>query len=72
MGFNKKEFYALASEIVEKNNIMNFLSIVTMNISLSPNCLMLLYKQDKGTRTVCGKKAWEGFGRAVKEDAETR
>jgi hypothetical protein len=32
---------------------------------------MLLYKQDKGTRTVCGKKAWEGFGRAVKEDAET-
>lgn len=69
MQINKKKFYNLAKDIVDKNNIIYFLNIVSLNISLDPNNLMLLYKQDKNMTTVCGKKAWEGFGRQVQEGA---
>jgi hypothetical protein len=69
MQINKKKFYGLAKDIVDKNNIIYFLNIVSLNISLDTNNLMLLYKQDKNMTTVCGKKAWESFGRQVQDGA---
>lgn len=69
MAINKEEFYIIAEEIANKNNIMNYLEIVAMNISLSPYNLMLLYSQDRNMTTVCGEKAWSGFGRTVSDRA---
>lgn len=69
MQINRNKFYELAKDIVDKNNIIYFLNIVSLNISLDPHNLMLLYKQDKNMTTVCGKKAWEGFGRQVQDGA---
>lgn len=69
MQANRSKFHNLAKEIVDKNNIIFFLDIVSLNISLDTNNLMLLFKQDKTMTTVCGKKAWEGFGRQVQEGA---
>jgi hypothetical protein len=72
MAINQTEFYDLAKEISDKNNIMNYLEIVAMNISLSPYNLILLYSQDKNMTTVCGEKAWAGFGRTVSDKAIVR
>lgn len=72
MAINQTEFYDLAKEISDKNNIMNYLEITAMNITLAPHNLMLLYSQDRNMTTVCGEKAWAGFGRKVSDKATVR
>ena len=71
MQINQEKFYELAEEITSVHNIMSYLSIVAMNISLDPHNIMVLYKQDKNMKTVCGASAWEKFGRTIKPNAPT-
>ena len=70
MRVRKEKFQRIAAEIINKNNIISFLDIVSLNITLAPYNILLLYDQDKRMTTVCGEGAWKLFKRDVSEDAK--
>ena len=64
-----KELKSNVHTIIQKENILTFLDIVTANPSLSYLNHLLLFAQGKRVEVVCGRGAWEAMGRTIKEDA---
>ena len=64
-----KELKSNVHTIIQKENILTYLDIVTANPSLSYLNHLLLFAQDKRAEVVCGRGAWEAMGRTIKEGA---
>lgn len=59
----------VADGAVCKEKILSYLDMVKKNVYLSAMNQSLLYFQDPTASAVCGKAAWEGAGRIVRDDA---
>lgn len=64
-----KELKSNVHTIIQKENILTYLDIVTANPSLSYLNHLLLFAQGKRAEVVCGRGAWETMGRTIKADA---
>ena len=54
---------------VSRNQLLSLLRVLSCNINLSLQNLLLLYEQKQDAGVVCGKKAWEQLGRSIIDSA---
>lgn len=59
----------IATEVVKKDNIINYLNVVKNNLNLSTLNQALVYLQNPKASKVCGRKAWEDVDRTVKANS---
>ena len=59
----------IIQKVASKDNLFSFLKVMSDNINLSLENILLVYEQKPDAGVVCGKRAWEQIGRIInKED----
>lgn len=59
----------IIKEVVSKDNLFSFLKVMSDNINLSLENILLVYEQKPDAGVVCGKRAWEQIGRIINKEA---
>lgn len=54
---------------VSRDQLLSFLRVLSCNINLSLQNILLVYEQKQDSGVVCGKKAWEQLGRSIIDSA---
>lgn len=54
---------------VSRNQLLPLLRVLSCNINLSLQNILLVYEQKQDAKVVCGKKAWEQLGRSIIDSA---
>lgn len=54
---------------VSRDQLLSLLRVLSCNINLSLQNLLLLYEQKQDAGVICGKKAWEQLGRSIIDSA---
>ena len=60
----------IAERAASKDGILTYLKMLSSNLHLSFQNLLLVFEQDSKAQWVCGRKAWEQIGRVVNEDTK--
>lgn len=66
----EKQINEIAQGAVCRENILSLLRVAALNPGLDYRNVLLVYSSNPQACCVCGRMAWEGMGRVVKEGAE--